>query len=113
MEIYSIIAIFGITAVIGMYLLSLVLRDKETPKGAAIIHGLFAVIGLVLLINYCLGNETGPLVSSIVLFIAAMEGFLLIYIDITGRKIPKWLSTMHGLTTIAGYAFLLWFAFCQ
>lgn len=111
--IYSAIAILGITAILGMYLLSLVLRDKETPKGMAIIHGLFAVAGLVLLINYCLGNETGPLVSIIAFSIAAMGGFILIYTDITGRKIPKWLGIVHGLTAITGYAFLLWFAFCQ
>jgi hypothetical protein len=46
--IYAAITIFGMTAILGIYLLSLVLRDRQTPKAAAIIHGLFAVTGLIL-----------------------------------------------------------------
>ncbi|MBK5284918.1 MAG: hypothetical protein JJE25_05915 [Bacteroidia bacterium] len=109
--IYSAIAIFGMTAILGMYLLSLVLRNKQTPKGVAILHGLFAVTGLVLLIIYCFGNGPGPWVSVIVFTIAALGGFILVYKDITGRKVPKWLGIVHGLTAVAGFALLLVFAF--
>ena len=110
--IYSAIAILGMTAILGMYLLSLVLRNKTTPKGVSIMHGLFAVTGLVLLIVYCLGNNPGPLESIIVFSIAALGGFILIYKDITGQKIPKWLGIVHGLTAVTGYILLLCFAFC-
>ncbi len=109
--IYFAIAIFGLTAIIGMYLLSLILRDKQIPKGAAIIHGLFAVIALVLLIVYCVGNEPGPLVSIVVFSIAALGGFIMGYRDITGRKVPKWLGVVHGLTALVGFIILLMFAF--
>lgn len=111
--IYTAITIFSMTAILGLYLLSLVLRDKETPKMVAFIHGLFAVTGLILLIAYYNGNETGPLVSTIVFSIAALGGLILIYKDLTGNKVPKWLGILHGLTAVTGFIFLLCFAFCS
>ena len=109
--IYAAIGIFGMTAIAGMYLLSLVLRSKETPKGVTIIHGLLAVTALVLLIVYCVGHKPGPWVSIIIFAVAAMGGFILNYRDITGKSVPKWLGVIHGVTAIGGFALLLWFAF--
>ena len=110
--IYTAIAILGMTALFGMYLLSLVLRNKETPKGVAMIHGTFAVIGLVLLIVYCTGNKSGPLVSIVVFSMAAFGGLIMFYIKSTGKKIPKWLGIAHGLTAVIGFSLLIWFACC-
>lgn len=109
--IYSAIAIFGLTAILGMYLLSLVLRTKSTPKGVAIIHGLLAVIALVLVIVYCVGNPAGPAASLIVFIIAALGGLVLGYRDFTGKSVPKWLALLHGSAAIIGFVLLLWFAF--
>jgi len=111
--IYAAITIFGMAAILGIYLLSLVLRDRQTHKAAAIIHGLFAVTGLILLITYCKGNEQSPLVSIVVFAIAAMGGLILAYKDMTGKKIPKWLGVAHGLTAVIGFSFLIFFACCQ
>ncbi len=111
--IYTAIAIFGMTAILGMYLLSFVLRDKETPKAISMTHGVFAVTGLVLLIVYCFGDSPGPIASIVVFSIAAIGGFILIYKDITGQKIPKWLGIVHGVTAVVGFAFLIVFACCQ
>ena len=108
---YAAIAIFGTTAILGLYLLSLVLRAKSTPKGVALIHGLLAVIALVLLIVYCVGHNPGPWASLVVFVIAAMGGLILGYRDLTGKSIPKWLGIVHGLAAIIGFALLLWFAF--
>lgn len=99
------------TAILGMYLLSLLLRNKHIPKGAAIIHGLFAVVGLILLITYCFGSQPDPLASIIVFSIAALGGFIMGYRDITGSEVPKWLGIVHGLTAIAGFTILFVFAF--
>lgn len=109
--IYTALAIFGLTAILGLYLLTLILRDKQTPKGAAIVHGLFAVTGLILLIVYCVKHEASPIESIIIFSIAALGGFILAYKDLTGRKIPKWLGILHGVTALAGFGFLLCFAF--
>ena len=109
--IYAAVAIFGMTAIFGMYLLSLILRTKATPKGVTIIHGVLAVVALVLLIIYCVGHKPGPWVSIIVFSIAATGGLILNYRNITGKTVPKWLGIGHGLIAITGFALLLWFAF--
>jgi len=111
--IYAAITIFGMAAILGTYLLSLVLRNRETSKPAAIVHGLFAITGLILLIVYSKGNEGSPIVSIVVFTIAAMGGLILVYKDLTGKKIPKWLGIAHGLTAVIGFAFLILFACCQ
>jgi hypothetical protein len=109
--IYGALATFGIAALGGIYLLSLVLRDKQTPKLVALIHGLFAVTGLILLIVYCTKNTPGPVVSIGIFVVAALGGLILIYKDLTDNKVPKWLGIVHGLAAVSGYIALLVFAF--
>ena len=109
--IYTAIAIFGMTAIFGMYLLTLVLRSKSTPKGVTIIHGAMAVIALVLLLIYCIGHSPGPWVSITVFGIAASGGFIMNYRDLTGKSVPKWLGIVHGVAALAGFALLIYFAF--
>jgi hypothetical protein len=107
---YLIIALFALGALIGMYLLALVLQKKETPKFVAFIHGAFVAVALVLLIVY---NSQHPgLIESIVLFVmAAIGGLVLIVRDLTGKPIPRWLAVAHGLIAVTGFIFLLVFAF--
>lgn len=108
--IYTALAIFAMAAIAGMYLLSLILRNKSTPKGVTIIHGLMAATALVLLIIYCFGNTPGPWSSIIIFTLAAIGGFILNYRDITGKKVPKWLGVAHGLLAITGFVLLILFA---
>ena len=105
--IYSAIVIFGMTAIFGMYRLSLILRNKTTPKGLTIIHGVMAAAALVILLIYSYGPSPGPWPSIIVFALAAIGGFILNYRDITGKKIPKWLGIAHGLLAVAGFILLL------
>lgn len=109
--IYTAIAILGMGAIIGMYMLLLILKDQRPTKTAVFIHGLFALIGIVLLIYYCMGNDPGPLESVIIFLIAALGGITVWWKDITGQKIPKWLAIAHGLIAVVGFTFLLMFAF--
>ena len=111
--IYSAIVIFGMTAIFGMYLLSLILRNKTTPKGLTIIHGVMAALALILLLIFSYGPSPGPWPSIIVFALAAMGGFVLNYRDITGKKVPKWLGIVHGLLAVAGFVLLLIFAFAD
>lgn len=77
---YLIVALFALGALIGMYLLALVLQNKETPKFVAFIHGGFVAAALVLLGIYSMRNP--GLTEVIVLFIvAAMGGLVLIIRD--------------------------------
>ena len=105
------IALIVIAALFGLYLLSYVLQNKNTPKGIAFIHGPLAALGLIILIIYALFYKPAPIVSIILFILAAFGGFILIYRDITGKSVPKWLAIGHGLTAIVGFGFLILFNF--
>ncbi|WP_276134038.1 hypothetical protein [Polluticoccus soli] len=108
---YTIIAVFALAAILGMTLLSYVLRSKETPKALMIFHGLFAATGLILLLSYVFGNSPGPKESAILFVIAALGGAVLVTKDLTGKPIPKWLAVTHGLLAVTGFILLLVFTF--
>lgn len=105
------IALFATAALLGLYLLSFVLTDKKTPKGVAFVHGPLAATGLILLIIYALTHSPAPIVSIVIFAMAAMGGTLLIYKDLTGQSIPKWLALGHGISAIVGFIFLIMFTF--
>lgn len=85
----------------GAYLLSLVLRNKETPKAIAVVHGLAAVTGVVLLIVYSVYYENLWAIIGIFL-LAAVFGLYIFSRDILGKKIPKLVALTHGLLAIIG-----------
>ncbi|MBD0332805.1 MAG: hypothetical protein ICV66_09125 [Chitinophagaceae bacterium] len=109
--IYTAIALFALAAILGMFLLSFILRNKETPKAFALIHGPLAATGLVLLIIYYFNHGAGPLESIILFAIAALGGIVLFSRDIVHKPVPKWLAIVHGLVAVTGFIFLLIFAF--
>lgn len=101
--IYICILFFSLTTVLGMYLSSLAIRDKQTPKGVIIIHGLLSIAGFGLLSSYWPSSS-----QSIWLFsVATMSGLVLLYQDLTGKKFTKWLCYVHAFLTIAGMVFLV------
>lgn len=102
-------AFFAVAALLGFYLLSFVLQNKETPKGIAFIHGPLAAIGLLILIVYAVVNQPAPIISIIIFTLAALGGFILIFKDLTGKPIPKWLALGHGITAVVGFLFLIYF----
>lgn len=105
------IGFFSLAAILGMLLISYVLRSKETPKAVAFLHGGLAATGIVLLLIYTFGHAPAPLASLILFIIAALGGFMLIYKDLTHKPVPSWLAVVHGSTAIIGFVFLLVFAF--
>lgn len=111
--IYASIILFGIAAMVGVYLLTLVLQKKETPKGIVLTHGVLAATALVLLIIHTL-NTGADLVQAIVLFIiAALGGVVLFVRDLTGKSLPAGLAVAHGLLAVSGFVFLLIYAFTR
>lgn len=105
------ILFFSLAALLGLYLLSFVLQNKNTPKGIAFIHGPLAGIGLIILIIYAFFNTPSPIVSITLFVLAALGGIMLIYRDLTGKAIPKWMAVGHGLTAIVAFIFLIYFTF--
>lgn len=105
------IIFFLLAALLGLYLLSFVLQNKNTPKGVAFIHGPLAVTGLIILLLYAFFHTPKPIVSIILFILAAFGGLILIYRDLTGQSVPKWMAIGHGLIAMAGFLFLIIFTF--
>lgn len=108
---YTAIALFSIAAILGLILISHVLTNKATPKGLAFIHGGIAAVGILLLIFYSFYNTPSPLESLGLFIIAALGGFVLIFRDLTGKSIPKWLALTHGLIAVTAFSFLIVFVY--
>ena len=109
--IYTAITLFALSAILGMVLLTFVLQGKETPKGIVFSHGPLAVAGLILLIIYAFKESPGPIEAIILFIIAAAGGLIMVFKDLTGKSVPKWLAVIHGLIAVTGFIFLLAFAF--
>jgi hypothetical protein len=105
------ILFFSLAALLGVYLLTFILQKKNTPKGVAFTHGPLAAIGLILLIIYAFFHHPSPIISIVLFVLAACGGIMLIYRDITGKPIPKWMAIGHGLTAMLGFVFLIFFTF--
>jgi hypothetical protein len=106
---YTIISCFALAAILGSILISYVLRDKQTPRGLVMVHGLFAATALVLLLAYTFGNKPGPVESAVLFCIAATGGIIMAIRDFSGRSVPKWLAITHGTLAVTGFIFLLVF----
>lgn len=95
---------FALAALLGLFLLTRILRNKETPKGISMIHGLLASTGLILLIIYSACNNRQDLFVFVAVFVgAALGGLILIYRDIKGKTIPKPLALLHGALAVSAF----------
>ena len=82
-SLYLSIALFALGALVGMYLLALVMQRKQTPKFVVFVHGVFVVVALILLITYAL--KSPGFVETIVIFVlAAIGGLVLVVRDQRG-----------------------------
>lgn len=106
---YTIIGFFALAAIMGMTLLSFVLRNQARPRALMIMHGLFAATGLVLLLSYVFRNKPGPMESAILFVIAALGGITMAVRELGGKTVPKWLAVIHGLVAVSGFILLLIF----
>jgi hypothetical protein len=84
---YSALTAFGIGALIGLFLLVMILRGNKTSKLMALVHGAFVILA-----------------------IAATGGIIVFYKDINNEPIPKWLAVTHGVVAVAGIITLIVFA---
>jgi|GEM_PF-233734 len=107
---YLIISLFAAGALVGMYLLALIMQNKQTPKFVSFIHGGLVVVALGFLIYYSYGHNPDPTEAITIFIIAAVGGITLIVRDISGKSIPKWLAAAHGIIAITGFIYLLVYA---
>ena len=105
---YAIIVLFALAAVVGLVILKNWLTGQNTSPATIYSHGIFAALGLVLLIVYYFQNGAKALQASIFLFvIGALVGFYMFLRDMNGRMSPVWLAIVHGLVGVAGFVFIL------
>jgi len=105
---YVTIALFALAAILGILILKNWLTQATTSRTVVYAHGVFAALGLVLLIVLSLNNPGLGLTTSIILFvIAAVAGFYMFFRDLQGKFSPTALAIVHGLVAVAGFVFLL------
>jgi hypothetical protein len=105
------VLLITMAVLLGIYLLTFILQNKSTPKGVAFTHGPLASLGLILLIIYAFVQGPDPIISIIIFIIAALGGLVLIFRDLTGKSLPKWMAIGHGAIAAIGYILLLKFVF--
>lgn len=94
----------------GATLLTLRLRRHANPPLLfAIVHGTFAVSGVVVLLVAVLASQTGgaPLLALFLFGAAAPLGAWLLSRHVRGKLIPPVGALLHGMTALLGYAILL------
>ncbi|MGG3468620.1 hypothetical protein ABES02_14205 [Neobacillus pocheonensis] len=97
--------VFALAALGGLVLAS----REERPLSVAIIHGLVAATGLVLLIIAVIQGASGtlPLTALVLFVIAALGGFVLFSFHLRNRPLPKGLIFLHGLLAVIGEVLLI------
>jgi hypothetical protein len=104
--------LFAIAAIGGLTLAILQFTRNSAPTPLAIVHGLFAATGLILLIiSIAQGQTSGLHVASLIIFlIAAVGGFILFLgYQIRNKPLPKPLILIHGSAAVTAFVLLVIF----
>ncbi|RYY90173.1 MAG: hypothetical protein EOO15_03760 [Chitinophagaceae bacterium] len=106
---YAAITLFAIAALLGIVILKNWLTSADTGRGVVYAHGLFAALGLGLLLYQWSKEPSALLRNSLVLFgLAALGGFYMFFRDLKGKFSPTWLAVVHGLLAVAGFGLLVY-----
>ncbi|HEV7606712.1 MAG TPA: hypothetical protein VGO61_05210 [Steroidobacteraceae bacterium] len=104
------ILLFAVAAVAGLTMAVMHFRGKTPPRPAlAVLHGLFAASGLVVLLLALLKVGFGgtPGIALGILVVAALGGFVLLSFHLKGRALPSGLVVGHALLAVAGFVVLV------
>ena len=105
---YAIIVLFALAAVVGLIILKNWITGSETSRTTVYVHGIFAALGLVLLIVHYFQNGAKALQTSIILFVVtALAGLYMFFRDIKSKMSPVWLAVVHGLVGATGLIFIV------
>ena len=94
-------------ALLGALLLTFVLRGRHTPKGIALLHGVLAASGIVVLILLWILSGSTPRGSLALFVVAALGGAVLIVQDLRKGQAPKGLAVGHGLIALIALTLLV------
>jgi uncharacterized protein with PQ loop repeat len=101
--------LFALAALLGIILAGLHLKRRGAPIPLALLHGVVAAVGLVLLIIAITQMASAGLagVALIIFIIAALGGFVLFGMHLKRRALPGPLIVVHGLVAVAAFIVLL------
>ena len=101
------VALFAIAALFGAFMLLRILKGVMPPWPAAILHGLFAAVGLLFLLYvtflYATSLSSAVIVAAVLLVIAAFGGLVSVSYHARKRIPPKALAGVHALLAVAGF----------
>jgi hypothetical protein len=102
------VVLFALAALFGIILAAMHLKKNNAPISLALIHGLAAALGLVLLIIFVVQIASGglPLTALIIFLIAAVGGFVLFALHLMGKSLPGGLIFLHGLAAVVAFIIL-------
>ena len=109
---YAAIALFALSAVLGLTILIKWLSKKDASKGVIYSHGIVAATALGILVAYAIMNPANfPKVSIILFAIAAVGGFYMFFNDLRKKMSPMAIAFIHAILAVAGFVTLLLFVF--
>jgi hypothetical protein len=104
------IVLFGIAALGGAFLAVLRFQKKPLPLGVAVLHGILAASGLVVLLTSVISAaSTGslPKVALGLFIVAALGGFGLFSFHLRKKDLPIPLVLVHAVVAVAGFLSLV------
>src|SRR5437899_5264596 len=103
--------LFALAALGGLILATLHLKKNDAPIPLALVHGLAAAVGLVLLIIAVTQMPSAGLagVALAIFVIAALGGFVLFAMHVMKKSLPGGLIFVHGLAAAVAFVLLLIF----
>ena len=102
--------LFAVAAVAGLTMAIMHFRGVSPPKTAlAVLHGLFAASGLVVLLMALIKTGFGGTMGIALglLVVAALGGFVLLSYHAKKQRLPSGLVVGHALIAVAGFLTLL------
>jgi FtsH-binding integral membrane protein len=103
---------FGLAALCGITLLVFVFYTHKTPKAITLLHGAFAISGLILLAIATVYHQEVkfyPVVS--IFIIVALVGLYMFARDMKKPSTPKHLVIIHATITMFGFLILVYVVF--
>ncbi|MBS1911389.1 MAG: hypothetical protein JST22_05330 [Bacteroidetes bacterium] len=103
------IVCFAVAAAVGLTAAIAHLSGRTPGIPVALIHGLFAATGLILVISLVLRSPMAGLgmYALISFLVAAVGGFILFSFHVRKKTLPRGLIVGHGLLAVAGFVLLL------
>ncbi len=102
------IILFALAALGGIVLAIMRFRGRPTlPLGLAVVHGLLAAAGLVVLIWAVFGHGLAAKASLVLFIIAAVGGFVLFSFQLRQKAIPIGVMVVHAIVAVVAFVLLL------